>query len=196
MPKNYTFPFLFDEVKSLSITDLKNMDYFIKNQTIVGDINWKMRGEKSGSISIKVTMSNDSNYVDFNYTCNDESYNYRVYVVSIKSNLNKGKILYFQCKFTGKRCRKLHLIKGRFQHRTALTTGMYSKQTNGKKWRIMEKYYSSYFDSEKIYSEFYAKNFRKFYKGKPTKRYLKLIQKLKDANRVNPNDIDRLLLSK
>ena len=189
MPKNYTFPFLFDEVKSLSITDLKKIGYFNYNRTTSGNVNWKMREENTGSISIKVTISDENKHIDFDYTCNNESYNYRVYLVTVKSNLNKGIIFYFQCSFTGKRCRKLHLIKGKFQHRTALKSGMYSTQTNSKKWRIMEKYYSSYFDSEKIYSEFYAKHFTKYYKGKPTKRYLKLMQKLKDANKVNPADI-------
>ena len=119
MPKDYTFPYLFDESKSLSITDLKNMRYFIQNKTIGGTINWKRGGENTGSIDVKVTMSENDTYIDLNYTCNKQDYNYRVFVVSVKSNLSKGEILYFKCKFTGIRCRKIYLINGRFQHRNA-----------------------------------------------------------------------------
>lgn len=196
MPRKYTFPYLFDERKSLLITDLKKLGYFNYNKITSGIVNWTMRGENTGNISIKVTISDNANYVDFNYNCNDEKYQYRVYLVFTKSNLNKGKIWYFKCKFTGMRCRKLHLIQGKFQHRTALKSGMYSKQTQSKKWRVVEKKYGNYFSSENIYSELYSKHFRKYYKGKPTKRYLKLIDKIKEIEKVSMSDIERLLLSK
>jgi hypothetical protein len=196
MPKDYTFPTLFDEIKSISIKDLKLLGYLENNRITSGNVNWKMRGESTGRISVKATMSNDNNFIDFSYTCNNEKYNYRVYLVYLKSNLNKGKIWYFECRFTGMRCRKLHLIKGKFQHRTALKKGMYSKQTQSKKWRSLGKIYGSYFDSENYYSELYSKHFKKFYKGKPTKRYLKLMQKINEVEKVTTSDIEKLLLSK
>jgi hypothetical protein len=196
MAKNYTFPYLFDEAKSISITDFKLLGYLKNNHITSGNVNWKMRGENTGSISVKSTMSNDTNFIDFSYTCNNEKYNYRVYLVSVKSNLNNGKIWYFKCKFTNMRCRKLHLINGKFQHRTALKRGLYSKQTHSKKWRSMEKNYGSYFDSENYYSELYSKHFRKYYKGKPTKRYLKLLQQIKQADGITFKDIESLYLSK
>lgn len=196
MAKNYTFPYLFDERKSLSITDLRLMGYLKKNRITSGNVNWTIQGENTGNINIKVTMSNNDNFIDFNYSCNSEIYKYRVYLVFTKSNLNKGKIWYFKCKFTGTRCKKIHLIKDVFQHRTALKTGMYSKQTYSKKWRGMEKMFGCYFSSDKLYSELYSKHFRKYYKGKPTKRYLKLMQKISEVEKVNISDIERLLLSK
>ncbi|WP_298949377.1 hypothetical protein [uncultured Polaribacter sp.] len=178
MPKHYTFPYLFDENKSLSLTDLKKMGYLKHNRIISGTINWTSLGENSGSISIKVKRTQIKNYVEFDYTCNNESYNYKVYLVSVKSNLNEGRVLYFQCRFTGKRCRKLHLINGIFQHRTASKTGMYAKQTQSKRGRWIEQIYGPYFDSEKLYAELYSKHFKTHYKGKPTKRYLRLMQKI------------------
>ncbi|TXD47726.1 hypothetical protein [Polaribacter sp. IC073] len=172
------------------------MNYFRPNKKTGGTINWTMRGENSGSISIKVTISDENKYIDFDYSCNKQDYNYRIYLVSVKSNLNKGVILYFKCNFTGIRCRKLHLVNGRFQHRTAQKNGMYSTQTKSKKWRQIERGFGSYFDKDKIYAELYSKHFRQSYNGKPTKRYLKLINKLKEVDKVDPNDIERLLLSK
>jgi hypothetical protein len=196
MAKNYTFPYLFDEEKSLSITDLKLLGYLKNNRITSGNVNWKMRGESTGSIGIKATMSADTNFINFSYTCNNEKYNYKVYLVSVKSNLNKGKIWYFECRFTGVRCRKLHLIKEKFQHRTALKTGMYSKQTQSKSFRSMANFFGTYFDIENSYSELYSKHFKKYYKGKPTKRYLKLIKKISEIEKVTTSDIEKLLISK
>ena len=178
MPKNYTFPYLFDENKSLSLTDLKQMGFLKKNKVTYGKIKWKILGENTSSINIQVKRSEMENYVEFDYTCNNASYNYKVYLVSVKSNLNEGRVLYFQCKFTGKRCRKLHLINGMFQHRTASKIGMYSKQTLSKRVRFFEQFYGAYFESENLYSELYSKHFKTHYKGKPTKKYLRLMQKI------------------
>lgn len=68
-------------------------------------------------------------------------------------------------------------------------------KAKSKKWHKVERFFSSYFDKEKIYEEQYDKHFKKFYKGKPTKRYVKLMQKLKKINNVNPEDIEMLLLA-
>jgi hypothetical protein len=137
MPKNYTFPTLSDEIKSISITDLKKMQYLTKNVKKSGVINWLCRGENSGSISVEVLISDYDNYISFSYNCNDNSYNYKVNLISTKSNLNKGEIWYFLCRKTGIRCRKLHLIDGIFQHRTSLKTGMYSKQIESKNLNLV-----------------------------------------------------------
>ena len=117
-------------------------------------------------------------------------------MVSIKSNLGKGKIWYFRCPFTGKRCRKLHLIDERFMHRSALPSGMYSSQTHSKKWRLMEKVYGCYFDVDRYYEQLYSKHFKTHYNGKPTKRYLKLMRQINKAERYTVSEIENLFLMK
>ena len=196
MAKNYTFPILFDEIKSLSITNLKRLKYLQKNCSINGNVYWKSRGENTGNISINTSLIQDNNFVEFIYTCNDKSYNYKVNLIGIKSNLNKGIIWYFKCKFTGIRCRKLHLINGRFQHRSILKTGMYSSQTQSKYYRSLDKVYGAYFKSDSYYSELYSKHFKKYYNGKPTKKYLKLLELINKAESIDESDIEKLLLSK
>ncbi|MDO6736517.1 hypothetical protein [Wenyingzhuangia sp. 2_MG-2023] len=176
MAKNYTFPFLFDEVKSLSITDLKKLKYLQQNYLIKGTVNWVRQGENSGSINIKTSLNKNDNYVEFNYICNDIQHNYKVNLVFTKSNLNKGDIWYFKCKYTGVRCRKLHLINGIFQHRSILKTGMYSTQTTSKSYRELEKTHGAYFKFDIYYTELRSKYFKKYYRGKPTKRYLRLMK--------------------
>lgn len=56
---------------------------------------------------------------------------------------------------------------------------MYESQTNSKQYRFLDKVYGNEFKVDNIYEEIYSKNFKKTYNGKPTKRYLKLIKKLK-----------------
>jgi len=79
-------------------------------------------------------------------------------------------------------------------HRSALPRGVYSKQIHTKKWRDLEKVYGNYFDVERYYEELYSKHFKKFYNGKPTKRYLKLLEKINDAERFSASDIERLFM--
>ncbi|CDF80435.1 conserved hypothetical protein [Formosa agariphila KMM 3901] len=194
MPKLSTFPYIFDEEKCISISDLKKLKYFNKNNLVSGTINWTNRGVKTGSIGISVLMTNKTNVVSFDYKCNNNEYKYEVQLIAIPSNLGKGKVWYFLCPFTAKRCRKLHLIDERFMHRSALPSGMYSKQTHSKKWRQMEAVFGTYFDRDDIYDELYSKHFKRFYKGKPTKRYFKLLKKIKQAEKITPNDIEKLMI--
>ena len=193
MPKYSSYPFLYDEVQSLSIKDLNKLSYLKLGSTRSGTITWSCQGEQTASIGIKVDMR-DFYYVEFDYKCNGSEYNYHVQLVSLPSNLGFGEVWYFLCRFTGKRCRKLHLISERFMHRSALPSGMYSKQTRSKQWRNMDKIFGNYFDNDELYRELYSKNFKKFYKGKPTKRYMKLMNKIKASERFTASEIESLLL--
>ena len=191
MARYFTSPFLFDEAKSLSITDLKKLNYLIKDNYRTGIIRWSCRGEQSGSISISVDLRDYKNIVVFDYKCNGNKYEYAVNLESIPSNLGKGKIWYFVCPLTKKLCRKLHLINEMFMHRSNLPSGMYSVQTESKNWRRMSKFYGSYYKLDDYYEELYSKHFKTHYNGKPTKRYLKLIEQIKkveDFSASNLND--------
>jgi hypothetical protein len=194
MPKFTTFPYLFDEAKCISISDFKKLRYFNKNNTTSGTINWTCRGANTGSISVSLLMSGNNNVLTLDYKCNDTKYNYDIQLTALPSNLGKGKVWCFLCPYTGKRCRKLHLIDEKFIHRSALPSGMYSKQTQSKKWRQMEKVCGCYFKSDNLYSELYSKHFKKYYKGKPTKRYLKLMYDIAKAENIGHRDIERLMI--
>ena len=59
----------------------------------------------------------------------------------------------------------------------------------------MERVYGAFFDNDKIYKELYGKHFKKFYNGKPTKRYLKLLSKIKQAENIDYREIELLMIS-
>jgi hypothetical protein len=194
MPKPHTFPLLFDEVNQLSTTMLKKYQYLEKNTLKSGVFSWLRNGIEIGSIRVHTRIYDTRGTITLMYSCNGTDYNYKVRLVTIPSNIGNGVLWYFICPFTGKRCRKLYLISERFMHRTALSSGMYTTQTHSKKWRDIEKIYGNYFDVDSYYRQLYKKHFKKYYNGKPTKRYKMLMEKIKDAERFDVYDIERLFL--
>lgn len=194
MPKFPTYPTLYDEVLQISITKLKEWDYLNPEQIKSGTLNWSRNGNLTGSISIKVNTKSEQPYIELDYKYREEPRKYKVYLTSICSNLNKGEIWYFLCPHTNKRCRKLYSIGGYFLHREAFSGCMYEIQTKTKKWRQMDKVYGAYFDNEKYYEKLYRKHFKTHYNGKPTKRYLKLLEKINETENFSAEEIEKLYL--
>lgn len=195
MPKPYTMPTLIDNLKTVSISFLSKHGYLKPNQRQSGTVNWSQNGSNTGSVSIIVNTQPENPYLELDYKCNDVPINYRVKLISAPSNLGKGVVWFFICPHTGKRCRKLYLVNTYFYHYTAYNGCMYEKQTQSKKSRDMIKIYGAYFDLEKQHEQLYQKHFKKYYAGKPTKKYLKIIQQIQRAENFSYLDIERALLS-
>lgn len=195
MPKPRTFPTLYNEALQIDISKLKEWEYLNPEQIKSGTLNWSRNGNPTGSISINVNTHSEQPYIELDYKFRDEPRNYKVYLTSTPSNLNKGKIWYFLCPQTKKRCRKLYSIGGYFLHREAFSGCMYESQTQSKRDRELEKI-TMYFQTSKLYDEIYSKHFKKWYNGKPTKRYLKLLKKLKEAESISESQIMNALFSK
>ncbi len=195
MPKPYTFPTLYNDVLQITITKLKEWGYLEPEQIKSGTINWSRNGNTRGSISISVNTHNEQLYVELDYKYKDEPRKYKVYLVSVPSNLNKGEIWYFLCPQTKKRCRKLYSIGGYFLHREAFKGCMYETQTQSKKSRELDKTFGAYFKSDNLYSQLYKKHFKKNYAGKATKKYLQIMKQIQKAENIPYNEIEKLLLS-
>lgn len=195
MPKPNTFPTLYDDLKSVSISFLRKNGYLKPNQWQRGIITWSRNGNKTGSISISVNTQSDCPYLELNYKCNEDPINYRVQLISAPSNLGKGVVWYFLCPHTGKRCRKLYLADSYFLHRSALRGCMYEKQIQSKKYRQLDKTFGEYFRTEQLFEQLYRKHFKKQYAGKPTKKYLKLTQQIQKAENIQYHEIEKLLIT-
>ena len=194
MSRYSTYPYLFDEEKFISTTNLLKWGYLREHSLRSGTITWSINGNETSSIGINVKINEYQAYLMVNYKCNETDYNYKILLDSIPSNLGNGKIWFFICPFTFKRCRKLHLINERFMHRSNLPSGMYSIQTESKNWRLMSRVYGSSFKLDGYYEEIYSKHFKTHYKGKPTKRYVKLMKQISLAERISHEDIENLLI--
>lgn len=191
MPKNYTFPTLYDEALQISITKLKEWNYLNSNQILSGTITWSRNEYKRGAITITVNTKAEQPFIDLDYNYKDEPKKYRINLVRVSSNLGNGFIWYFLCPRTNKRCRKMYSINGYFVHREAFKGCMYEIQTYSKMNREINKTLRAHFRLDKLYSELYKKHFKKTYAGKPTKKYLKLMKQIQEGESIPYEEIER-----
>ena len=193
MPKISTIPTLFDEVKKLDAAKLKQWHYLEPEQIKSGVIRWWRGGSEIGSISITADMTGEPQ-IRLSYNSMGEPVNYTVYLTSLPSNLGIGRIWLFICPVTGKRCRYLYAAGKYFLHREAHSGCLYESQTYSKKQRELDKTFRVYFGAEKHYKELYSSFFKTHYAGKPTKRYSRIINQIQQAERMNPKEIEQLLV--
>ena len=194
MAKIPTFPILYNEVKQIDISKLKKWGYLNPNQEKNGALQWSRNGTSTGIISIRSNTKDEKKYIELDYIVNDKPRKYKVYLTSTKSNLNKGEIWYFVCPETKKRCRILYSINGYFLHRDAFSGCMYECQTQSKKYRQLDKTFGAYFRTDEFYSQLYQKHFKKTYAGKPTKKYLRIMEQIQKAESIPYHEIERALL--
>ncbi|MGK6344275.1 hypothetical protein ACMGDK_18845 [Chryseobacterium sp. DT-3] len=183
-----------EDLLCFSMSFLKQHNYIVTKQHLSGTIKWSRHGEERASIRISVQIGEDRGVLTLDYLYKKESVNYNIQIVSKTSNLGNGKIWFFVCPNTGKLCRKLY-GKKYFLHREAYLGIMYQKQIESKNFRLMDKLYGPYFESERLYEQLYKPYFKKYYKGKPTKKYLKITERLSVADKISHHDIERLLVS-
>lgn len=187
------YPTTINNLKTLSITELTKWEYLTNNNKS-GIINWSINGIKTSSISISAYINEANKYIELNYNWNNQSIVYKVCIVEVASNLGKGTIKYFICPSTNKQCRKLYLYNGYFLHRTAFSGLYYEKQIESKKNRNLLKVFEKVFLPDSITETLYKKYFKTHYKGKPTKKYLKLISKIDLANSYPSETFENLLM--
>ena len=187
MGRYSTLPKLFDEVIFISITKLKAWGYLEPNQWKRGTITWSRNGNKTGCIDIKVSTCDDY-YLEVDYKFRDEPVNYKIPLVKIPSNLGNGEVWYFVCPSTGKRCRKLFSIGKYFLHREAARGYFYEKQTYSKRNRDLFRKYECLFARDKMFVRYY----KKYYKGRPTKRHLKLMNQIEQLKGVTLEELVHL----
>jgi hypothetical protein len=193
MPKPSTFPTLYNEALQLNISKLKEWGYLDPKQIKSGTLNWSRNGNPTGSISIQVNTYSERSHIILDYKFKDEPRNYKVYFTTSPSNLQRGEIWYFICPQTKKRCRKLYLISGYFSHREAFNGCMYESQTQSKKYRQLDKTFGAYFRTDDLYSQLYKKHFKKTYAGKPTKKYLRIMEQIQKTESIAYHEIERAL---
>ncbi|GGF34448.1 hypothetical protein [Echinicola rosea] len=173
MAKIATFPPIIDFTPYISISGLKKWASFEPNTRSEGHYNLE---NGAGSVYIFLSMG-EFPYMELTYSYRGRSTRDALKLVSIPSNLNLGKVWYFQCPITGKRCRKLYSVGDRFGH-LSLLDGMYEQQTYSKKYREMWATYGWELDIGKLRDQMSQPGFKKYYKGKPTKRYLRIQKKI------------------
>lgn len=192
MPKFPSLPTLYDDCKTICISDLTRWDYLQPAHTKSGTVTWSRNGHKTGSISIYVNTLQKP-FLELDYQCDKVPINYKVQLVTVPSNLGKGVVWYFICPHTSKKCKKLHLVDTHFFHRSAFTGCMYKKQNNSRRTRFADKQFELFFGVENVYKKLHSKHFKSFYAGKPTKEYVKLTGMMRLADSISEAEMLRLI---
>jgi len=193
MPKPCTFPTLYNEVLQLNISKLKDWGYLEPKRIKSGSIDWSRNGKRTASISIIANIRSEKPYIELDYKYKDKPRKYKVYLTSVRSNLNLGEIWYFLCPQTNKRCRKLYSIGGYFLHREAFKGCMYKTQTKSKKSKEFDRFFNFALGTDDLFGNTQKKHFKKTYAGKPTKKYLRIMQKIEQAESITINEFERAM---
>jgi hypothetical protein len=182
-----------ENCSTLTVTKLKEWGY-LNNGIKEGVISWSISGEVHSRIGIKSNISEYNKFITLDYNQNGEVINYNVHFVSIPSNLGKGEILYFVCPSTGKHCRKLYLNSKYFLHREAFNYLYYEKQNESKKNRRLISILDKVYLKDEVYKQQFKKHFKTHYNGKVTKRYQKILDKIKLSESYPSGTIESLLM--
>jgi hypothetical protein len=177
----------------IELTYLLRHGYIIKNRSISKSLHWT----NNNSISIKSFYSNSEKYLELNYTTTyfktqeKRTFNYKIELETIPSNIGKGEILYFSCPVSDKRCRILYKCYGSdiWKSREAYSNRIYyDSQLMPKSIRP----FKGMFLEGKI-EELYNKSKKSHYRGKPTKLRQKIDRLYRQANSVNHEAFNRAL---
>ena len=185
MGRNRTGAIFTSEARRLDLSFLIKRRLLQKNATIQGVINWNIRDEPTGSMTVLTSHTPDEKYIRVSYTVTDfygvaTSLDYKIDLVEVDSNLGKGKVLYMVCPESGKRSRILYLAYGakKFKCRDAYQNRLYFSTQKCSKTDIWN---TKYFEIESKLEKF--GNLRtKTHKGKPTKRALRFDRLMIERN--------------
>lgn len=190
MSKISKYAITYEDCKSIEIKLLKVSKMLLANQYIKSTIRWHINNETTGRIEIIVNTTTERPFIELKYRLNQEDIQYKVPLIVENSNLGKGKVWFFLCPFTLKKCRKLYLIEKYFTHRKIKKSIYYENQLLSKSQRKYIGLFNNLNEIEKAIEESESKYFKKYYNNVKTKRFQKLT---KIRNRkIDINDL-RLL---
>lgn len=142
-----------------------------------GSVIWTIGDEVASIIDYRLVINSFPPMLFLDYTCAGLEVSQEIELVAIPSNLKNGYYWNFICPISGRRCKKLHFIRGLFQHRTALPGVFYRQQVRGK--CPLVRYMDEHDAIVAILKATEQPYFRENYAGKPTRRCLRMLRKAK-----------------
>ncbi|NUN10154.1 MAG: hypothetical protein HUU54_13360 [Ignavibacteriaceae bacterium] len=181
-----TFPVILDDCFTLTIRKLKQWG-FLEPESIVFNTFRINTDYGNYLIRLKSNLTEAVPYLELSYKIRGHPVSYKINLESVPSNLGKGLSWYLRCPATGVRCRTLHFIKAVFVHRTAAPNAYYEKEIVSHLYRKYEKMFAAVKAEDYEQGQFSEKSFTKYYKGKPTRKYKRVLNKLGAAERYLKN---------
>jgi hypothetical protein len=155
----------------LELSRLRKVGYFTQGAVVSGSWTWS----NGDAVNILTSWKGAEVYMELRYTWTDprsgkpEDVRHRIEVVSKRSNLGRGHVLYFRCPFTGRMCRILYRAyhARTFRSRWGFSYRLYyPSQVCGKRTRWDE----TYWNAERHLERSKGKRKTGTYRGEPTKR--------------------------
>jgi hypothetical protein len=185
MPKVSSFDPTYDEaycIRARTVTGYGQLDRPIYR----AEIYWtqQIHGEQRETARIRYTISRPVDdreaTLHLEYVFSGDRRDYKIRMISIPSNLGKGLVWYFICPATFKKCRRLYLLGGQgyFLHREAYSGILYESQKQSKYYRFLDRVLGSRFRVDRAMNQLYEKGFTRYYNGKPTKRYQRILDQM------------------
>lgn len=193
MTRFANYPTPIEELRNINISFLSKHGYIKPNRGNLGTLTWTSPHGTKNSIGFRTVVWETSGIITLDYTFDrTEKKRYDVRLITRPSNLGNGLLWFFLCPFTGRVCRKLHLINGDFKHRSSLPGLLYEKQLESKRCRSWHRMYAGEFCGD-LYSELFSKYFKKYYQGKITKRFARISKKLQAIENCSEDEFLKLL---
>lgn len=156
-----------EDLLTLTVTDLKRLGFLRVGEKHGGAVKWERGGERIASIYVITDCTGELGKCRLVYEHPDGKISdYTLYLWFKQSNLNAEQgFYYFRCPVTGRTCRKLYLVGGRFISRYAFRA-LYAKQRYSKAQRTeLLTVLKEWNDYEQLAAQPYRK---RTYRGKPT----------------------------
>lgn len=173
-----------EDYLKLDIADLVRLGFIRPRSARGGDVTWKRGTTTTAQIYVKVdTTAAPMCYLSYSY--NGEPRQESIRLLFKRSNLAPGSergYYYFVCPATGKCCRKLYAVGGRFISRSAFRP-LYPLQALSRKQREEIAYYDGLYKLDELQQSRYRKE---FYRGKPTRYRRKMERYIERSAPNNP----------
>lgn len=118
-----------EELLQFSVTDLRRLGLCAQGAAQSARLSWRRWGRVSASIDVRTDTRGAVPVVVLDYTNNGVPVEQTLALRFIPSNLSRGGYYYFVCPVTGRSCRKLYFVGGRFVSRFAFRA-LYAKQAH------------------------------------------------------------------
>lgn len=170
------------QVNRLELSFLLKGGYLKYGYNLNSKIYWVRNGYPTGNVSIQCCYTNNEKWVRLNYFVGEKIFDYKIYLEEVDSNLGRGKVIYFLCPQSGKKCRILYIAyeSDIFKSRQAYKDRLYyetQKCTKADYWNIR------YFQLDNMINKLWDGQRTSIYKDSITKR-VKRIQRLTNQKRT------------
>jgi len=188
---------IIDETKRINMALLVKMGMVDPGKKVICPLEWGENfkiGAKLGIYGLTHERAG-TGCLQLDYTCNGECIKYEIPIVSRKSNLPQQSFIYFfECPVTKKLCRKLFFNGRLFVHQSQID-GYYECQTLSRKVRDFDKLVGYMFGPDNIDEQLAKKNLKRWYKGKPTKKYINLMRWKRRISLMTRDEIDSIIIN-